>query len=194
MEAKFKALGKLAEDGRKPLKSWFGWYGNTLADMFTRIGVGSSGGSMRGVTWRPFKYQYIRRTDGALVPAWGGVIKLHRWQTVAKVGSSGSVTFSARKMTRKEGTILGKKRPSGKRVTPSSWLMRDTGHMFRGMVSSPLALTATHLRVGPKVNYANYQNAMRPFAFIYPPTDEPALQMTFQSWLDEMIASTGVGA
>ena len=54
--------------------------------------------------WKPFSDQYTRKTDGVTVPAWGGVPKLYG-----------------------KGQVKGRKRPSGKRITPSSKLLQDTG-------------------------------------------------------------------
>lgn len=55
-------------------------------------------------SWKPFADQYTRKTDGVTVPAWGGVAKI-----------------------RGKGTVKGRKRPSGKRITKSSMLLQDTG-------------------------------------------------------------------
>ncbi len=184
--AKLDALGERAKDGRVPLKRWFGWYGNMLADMFTRIGRGSSGGSMRGVTWSPFANQYRRKTDGVLVPAWGGVSKMRR----RIVGKPGHLRLAA---LQKGDMVKGRKRQRG-RVRSDSWLMRDTGRMFGETRQRPLALDANHLRIGPTVEYAEYQNKWRPFLFIYPPQDEPSLAREFDFWYEELIAQTGTGS
>lgn len=169
LEQKAKLVGARAKDGRVPLKRWFGWYATRQTLKYMQIGRGSTGGSTRGITWRPFQYQYIRKTDGALVPAWGGVKKLYG-----------------------KGVVKARKRVRG-RVTPGSWLMRDTQQMFRSMVSSPISLTVTRMRIGPKVGYAEYQHKRRSVCEIYAPEDEPSLQQTFHGWLDEMIAQTGMG-
>lgn len=54
--------------------------------------------------WPSFAPQYTRKTDGVTVPAWGGVPKL-----------------------RGKGNVKGRMRPSGKRITPNSKILMDTG-------------------------------------------------------------------
>jgi phage gpG-like protein len=56
--------------------------------------------------WKPFADQYTRITDGITVKAWGKVKKI-----------------------RGKGMVKGRLRPSGKRITESSKLLQDTGHL-----------------------------------------------------------------
>lgn len=105
------------------------------------------GGRHRGVLWKYFAPQYVRK-DGTVVPAWGGIPKV-----------------------RGKGKVKGRLRPSGARVTSRAALMRDTGTM-----SSRAALVLrnqrTRLVLGPQgVNYAEYQQGLRRFLFFHEPRD-----------------------
>lgn len=110
------------------------------------------GGRSRGVTWKPFSPQYLRSTDGVEVPAWGGVKKV-----------SGV------------GTVLGRKRPSGRRVDQSSNLMQDTGKL-RASRAQLNFLSDKFIRFGPTVLYARMQNSLRPFLFFDLPRDGLAIR------------------
>ena len=101
------------------------------------------GGRRRGVEWAPFARQYRRKTDGAEIPAWGGVERLDG-----------------------DGVVQGRLRPSGRRVTPTSALMRDTG-LLSSSVASSLRVRDGGRRAefGTPVDYAAAQNRDRPFMF-----------------------------
>jgi len=113
------------------------------------------GGTFRGVTWDGYKDQYTRKTDGVTVPAWGGVPKL-----------------------RGGGLVLGRLRPSGTRVTPSSNLLRDTGRLARAAGATPrwgnggrtLHMDTNNVKYGPK------QQELRSFLFFELPEDGQYLQ------------------
>ncbi len=116
------------------------------AMMFRRL---AHGGTFRGVTWDFYKPQY-RRSDGVEVPAWGGVGKL-----------------------RGSGTVRGRRRPSGRRITPASNLLRDTGRL-----AAAAGASARYRRGGMSlemvtgnVAYAAYQAKSRPFLFFEVPRD-----------------------
>lgn len=115
------------------------------------------GGTYRGVYWPPFAPQYTRKTDGVTVPAEGGVRKVY--------GS---------------GTVKGRKRPSGKRITQSSNLMRDTG----GLAQAAGATRRINLKavggasmegVTTGKQYAAEQQDLRPFLFFQLPEDARAI-------------------
>lgn len=117
------------------------------------------GGTYRGVTWDQWADQYTRKTDGVTVPAWGGVAKV-----------------------RGKGTVQGRKRPSRKRVTPSSSLLRDTGRL-----AAAAGLTARFDRGGQSlhmittnVEYGPQQQERRPFLFFAPDDAEAAEQILLE--------------
>lgn len=120
------------------------------------------GGRFRGVFWPPFEAQYERKTDGVVVPAWGGVHKVNFRRT-----KRGTIA------KRQSPFVQGRLRPSGRRVTETSNLMRDTGRMAQAAGQTRLwrdrgrtLLMDTH-----NVDYAPEQQAMRPFLFFDIPTD-----------------------
>ena len=107
--------------------------------MFSRLGRGD--GRYRGEYWPPFARLYIRKTTGQEIPAWGGVPKI-----------------------RGEGTVKGRKRPSGTRITPQSLLMRDTGYLASAAASAfRIDRRGTRATIGTPVKYAWKQNEMRRF-------------------------------
>lgn len=107
----------------------------------------SQGGSHRGITWDYFADQYTRKTDGAVVPAWGGVQKL-----------------------RGDGVVLGRLRPSGQRVSLGDAIGQDTVHLRRAAMLSR-RLDKSRLVMGTPVVYAEYFSRLRPFAEFHLPTD-----------------------
>jgi len=113
-------------------------------EMFVRAGgpgSGQMGGSHRGVEWKPFSPQYIR-ADGTVVPAWGGVPKV-----------------------RGAGFVKPRMRPSGQPVTPSSLLIQDTGRLRQRAATEIVRITPTTLVFGTALEYAAYQDRLRPFLF-----------------------------
>jgi len=133
------------------------------------------GGSARGVTWPPFKEQYTRKIDGAVVPAWGGVSRVRpAWKPPGE--KRGPV----------RGNVLGKKRPSGRRMARGANLMQDTGTL-RAQRAQLQSLTAAGIRFGPTVVYAARQNAMRPFSYFEIPKDAVASRrVAFKTFQDMM--------
>lgn len=109
-----------------------------------------SGGFYRGVFWGYFADQYTRKTDGVTVPAWGGVSKVH--------GS---------------GSVKGRKRPSGARVSPGDAIVQDT-MLLRGQAAVVLTMKPDFLRMGTNLSYAKYQARKRPFLFF---TSQDAVQL-----------------
>lgn len=100
-----------------------------------------SGGTYRSVTWKPFAPQYTRKS-GVVVPAWGGVAKVH--------GS---------------GVVLGRKRPSGARVDATSAIMQDLGAL-RARAANVLTIGKNRMTLGPQgLSYAIHQQRLRPYLF-----------------------------
>ncbi len=136
------------------------------------------GGSSRGVRWKPFAIQYLRKTDGAKVPAHGGVTRIRpAW----------APTGQRRGPTR--GTVLGKKRPSGRRITRSSNLMQDSGTL-RATRAQINFLSKDIIKFGPTVSYAARQDQLRPFSFFQLPVDADSAQRSaFRTFEDLMVTS-----
>lgn len=115
------------------------------------------GGTFRGVTWKGFADQYTRKTDGVTVPAQGRVRKVHG-----------------------VGLVKGRLRPSGKRVSASSNLMRDTGRLSAAAGQTlSFRNRGKTMRMGTNVSYAEEQQNLRPFLFFQVPQDEVVLREMF---------------
>ena len=105
------------------------------------------GGTHRGETWAYFADQYTRKTDGVVVPAWGGVQKL-----------------------RGRGKVKGRLRPSGSRVSFGDSVGQDIGHLRRAALISR-RLTRNALIMGGNVEYGAAFNKHRRYAFFHLPDD-----------------------
>lgn len=124
------------------------------------------GGSFRGVSWPWYKNQYRRKTDGAVVPAEGGVRRVHG-----------------------PGLVKGRLRPSGKRVTRSSNLLRDTGRLAAAAGQRlSFKRNGKTMVLGTGVSYADEQQARRPFLFFELPQDQDELQRLFVDELNKVMA------
>lgn len=135
----------------EPLIAWHAYMVRQTDLMFEEAGGPGSavrGGSARGVVWPPFAPQYIRKTDGVVVPAWGGVPKL-----------------------RGKGMVKPRKRPSGQPVTPASLLVQDTGRLRQRAATEVVEVSPASLVFGTRLEYAPYQQELRPYLFV---TDEDA--------------------
>ncbi len=118
------------------------------------------GGRFRGVQWRWFAPQY-RRADGTVVPAEGGIPRA--------VG---------------KGVVKGRKRHSGKRVTRSSSLMRDTGRLYTAALTRQRIVQGRKLIMDTPVRYAPFQHRLRPFQFFEVPRDVTVLNRMINRWID----------
>ena len=98
------------------------------------------GGKFRGVTWSPWAPQYTRQ-DGTVIPAWGGVRKVHG-----------------------RGLVKGRKRPSGTRVTKQSRLMEDTGNL-RSQTHTNWRITKRLMRGRVRAPLAKKLQKQRPYFF-----------------------------
>jgi len=135
------------------------------------FGRAARGGRFRGVTWAPFKFQYRRKIDNAIVRAEGGTPRIRPpW---APAGQSRGKT---------RGSVLGKKRPSGRRITRASNLMQDTGRL-RATRAQLNSVSPKQIRFGPTVQYGVRQNKLRPFAFYEVPKDvDEAQRVAFRTF------------
>lgn len=154
-------VGRKLADPRPALVKFHAYMLGRTARTFRALGRG--GGRFRGVSWANWAHQYTRRTDGAIVPAWGGVRKL-----------------------RGRGAVKGRLRPSGTRVTAGSQLLRDTGRLAAaagttrrwGAGGKSLYMTTAN------VAYGAAQQARRPFLFFEVPQDAQVLHQLVLEHLD----------
>lgn len=149
------------------------------------------GGHYRGVEWRWYKDQYTRKTDGVTVPAEGGSPRVARgWKHIASDLKTRKAVMARHKTV--TGNVKGKKRPSGKRVTKSSSLLRDTGRLAAatGMTLSFKRQGKTMI-LGTNVAYAEAQQARRPFLFFQVPQDEEVLQRFFVEEFEKAMQDPG---
>ena len=154
-----KQLGRLDKASRnvqEPFRLFAQYMRVQTDEMFER---NRSGGTHRGVTWAGPAPQYVR-SDGTVVPAWGGI-----------------------PYARGEGTVKPRTRPSGQPFLEGDALMQDTNTM-RARAALAFFLGKRQLKMGPQgVNYAAYQNAMRPFLFFNVPDDSNTAVSMLQSYL-----------
>jgi hypothetical protein len=145
LRKRLKGMENRARDARPAFREFAQYMRVQTDNTFQRLRLG---GSYRGVLWDYFKPQYTRKTDGVVVPAWGGVPKF--WG---------------------EGDVLGRKRPSGALVKQGDAIMQDTMTM-RGKAALVVALRKNEVTLGPQgVKYAAAQQARRPFLFFEIPKD-----------------------
>ena len=175
-DKRMKAFAKAGGDFREPFREFAQYMRVQTESMFRKL---RRGGRHRGVLWKYFSPQYTRK-DGTEVPAWGGVERVRAGSSTRKRGGGYykgvSSDLSTRKLTGfrttgREGDVRGRLRPSGKRVTQNSALMRDTGTMS-GRAALVIANQKDRLVLGPQgVNYAAAQQGRRPFLFFNEPDD-----------------------
>lgn len=143
-------LGNVQTDLSPMLKAFHAYMVKQTDVMFAKAGGSGSayrGGEARGERWMPFALQYTRK-DGTEVPAWGI-----------------------------PGEVRGRQRPSGKPVTPASFLMQDTGRMRQRAANDIVEIRPSSLVFGTNLEYAAAQDAMRPFLFFTEQDADKAAQM-----------------
>lgn len=116
-------------------------------------------------TWAPFAIQYTRKTDGAVIPAWGGVPKLYS-----------------------RGSVKGRKRPSGQRVTESSKIELDTGTLRAS--NEIKTISQNSLDYGSTLSYAGTQQALRAFLF-FTEEDRRKINSICNNWIHDSILKVG---
>lgn len=186
-------LAKVIEagaDGRVPLTAF---YQEVKADMAADWGGirAAGGGSMRGHSWAPMAPQYTRK-DGTVVPAWGGVPRVREgFRKRVKGPERGKST--GERMSNVSGTVSGRRRPSGKRVTQTSVINMDTGTLKSEILTSrPNIINRTRLRIGGNFNrasaYAEHvlEDLHRNPLFWALPRDEQRLSARVRQWLDKI--------
>jgi|GEM_PF-3614406 len=172
MDARMQRVATTVKNPARPLMQWASWYGadrRAAFDGVTFEKLDSSGMDVRGSWWPAVGPQYIRKTGPAQdrrVPQWGGVARI----AGAVDHFSSDVATGRKNYRRKEkvyGTVRGKKRPSGKRVTRASRVGGDTGQMFREFTRNPsLSADRRTVTLSTSKRYAGRFNKRRPFATI----------------------------
>lgn len=169
------------KDPRPVLINFHGYMMRQTALTFRQL---RRGGTFRGVTWAPFKDQYTRKTDGAVVPAHGGTPKLD----VTKAKSRGlRVILERSRVKYPNPNVLGKMRPSGSRITQSSSLLVDTGQLRRSAGQHRVWEDGNFtLRMATRgLSYAPRQHALRPILFYNIPEDHERLVEMALNHLDK---------
>ena len=123
------------------------------------------GGSFRGVHWPWFAKQYTRKTDGATIPAEGGISRLY---------STGTV----------KARLRGRGKSEKDRVKPTSNLLRHRGVLYKAALNT-VQKRAARMTMDTSVNYAGRQNALRPFQFFELPKDGQVAARMAGRYLDE---------
>lgn len=190
--AKFQRLGTTGrrKAGKKGLARFHVWFANECARAW--LAVKAAGGTFRGVTWPGMKPQYTRK-DGTEVPAWGGVPFA---LTGFKRGAKTKITWKSGEMRigSTSGSVKGKKRPSGKRVTQSSIMMQDTANLRNDFLYKPKRLDDNRMILEPSagnLEYAEVQNDRRPFAF-FVQSDANTFQRMVEIALNEQLREEGL--
>lgn len=92
--------------------------------------------------------------------------------------------WGGRPKVRGSGTTLGRKRPSGRRLTPNSRQMIDTWALYRSVIMQPPDIVRNVLRIGRKaqtLRYGRKQLSMRKLSF---PAGAQAMYIKFaKEWL-----------
>lgn len=162
-------LGEKAADGRVPMTRF---YLGFVARVKRALGqVRATGGMFRGVPFARFADQYVRKTDGQIVPAWGGVprlskkqggkggfIKAKKWSDTQRRGVS-----TGERQAKVGGNVSGRLRKRGGRVTQNTPQMNDSGELLRRLYPPRPDVTKTHLVIGADApDYYEHLHKERP--------------------------------
>lgn len=142
IERALRQLGKDVEDGTDVLKQLDRTKKARLTREMNNVRA-DRGGKIAGRRFKGMAPQYVRE-DGTVVPAWGGVERVDG-----------------------KGTVKGRKRPSGQRVTRYSVVNKDTGAFFSALLAKQARIIAKNvLQIGGASNlppHAPYLLALRDF-------------------------------
>lgn len=193
-------LEERLEDGTQPLAA-FDIEVKGEIGLEWGLNARAEGGYVRGQWWEGFADQYTRKTDGVTVPAWGGVPKVKLgYRVIGRRLSLGTMsdrgrgraTYRGLRQTTpvlevelkgyRRGTVQGRLRPSGGRVTPQSILMVDRGRLRNAVLTRQPWIRhlfgSTILRIGNELpSYATAQfidNDRNPLRWV--PDDEAKLR------------------
>jgi len=155
------------------------------SDLFRKLGgLGDApaSGTYRGERWAGFATRRVKKY-GQSVP------EGTRFYWRGRKKSQGNATMARAAKRKGLGSYTGptkmekvwRKRASGKKYSPSSKLLQDTGRLrnfthhiqrlFRGYGRT----TSMTLRAGKQVSYFSDQHERRPIWLVHKPTDEPAI-------------------
>ena len=162
-----------SKDYRVPLKRFYVYLHGETVKLFPILGK-KGGAIYRGMQWKWFADQY-KRKDGTIVPAEGGKKKVRTGYSYrlksGKYRTGAARDIFTRKMVGARKTygdiVWGRLRHSGKRIKAKDWVMADSSQMRKAALGS-LQVSTHEIVMSTPVNYAKYQNAMRPFMFLTP--------------------------
>jgi hypothetical protein len=177
-------LEEAISDWSVPLANFHAYMIREVDEQFKVAGDGTRSTFARGVWWPGFAPQYTRKTDGVVVPAWGGVPNIGQYSWInQRRRESQKARGEKADRTNRNRKVKGRKRPSGQRITPSSKLMQDTGATRATAMTGFVEETPTSITMGPGTPYAARQNAMRQFVFFQTPKDQEELERQAMRWL-----------
>jgi len=139
-----KVVTRLLERSRDytvPLKRFYVYLHGETVKLFPILGK-KGGATYRGMQWKWFADQYIRK---------------HPKPGQKKIMPAEGIP----------GEVLGRLRHSGKRIKSNDLMMSDSGIMRKAALGS-FQVSTHEIVMSTPVNYAKYQNAMRPFMFLTP--------------------------
>jgi len=146
VQAKFAQLSRDFQSFPKqdnPLKLWESGYGDR--GVKSRRPTVAKAGNYRGNRWPGLKIQYKRKTDGKVVPVWGGVKRLRKG-TVTNATGTGERRKGAGPAIIKKGqtfsgkNVLGRLKSDGHRYNRSDKQMANTQGRI-GLLQSWFAVT-----------------------------------------------------
>lgn len=208
------------KNASKPLKRWAVRFGTillraldkmTYGRLYSVFGRGAGITFREGIRWAHVGPQYKRKTDGVIVPPWGGVPRIRagvqqKGQNVnyqqnritnAIRATPGSkiwgryVRFDKYKgkyVERVFGNVRGIQRPSGVRVKPGHVVGHDTGSMFNQFVRNPkLSPDKRSITLSTNKKQAERFNEKRPFNKLIQ-SDKEMLIEELQLWMDALAA------
>lgn len=181
-------LGDKARDLTPAFTNFHAYMLRRTALMFVRL---KKGGEFRGEKWEYFSPQYTRKTDNVTVPAWGGVPRLRAGYSARKLrggfvrGAYSRLDTGRLAGQRKtKGPVRGRRRHSGKRVTPGSSMMADTGRLRNAALTLVQIRRGTVLQMDTPLPYASFLQRRRPFQFFEVPQDVDVLRrMILKYWV-----------
>lgn len=167
-------LGNEVQHWERPLYLWARWIALDIQKSWSTHTMSSDfrkPTSFRGVAiWPGVKDQYTRKTDGAVVPPWGGTPRIRRgWHSKFTHAVLGKETLAGRHSL-VWGGVQGKKKRSGfgARTKPGDVVGQDSGRMvdeFTGgrgaMNAGELSSDSKSISLVGRVRYASRFNKRR---------------------------------
>jgi hypothetical protein len=162
-----------AKDYHQPLTDFYGWMIRRTQLTFSKLGRKGNTAPFRETIWRWFAPQYTREKGIAkIVPAEGGVDRVNTGRSYltkkGKYRKGAARDIFTRQMVGAKATtgpIWGRLRHSNTRITSRSMIMRDQ-RMLEQAAISRFRIGNDYLIAQTPVQYAKYQQAMRPFVFM----------------------------